>query len=435
MKIEEEKLYICIECIKNPYLINKLKSKKGIYNCAICENDGKGIALNELVSKIEGVFSESYQLTPENPEGHEYYLQKIGEWYRKGDEADFIISELLGVDEDSELTNMILEHFDLSMFNMYEDQNDEFMFEQKKIVDHNYKFSWNKYINSIENESRFFNKFALEILDDLFNNIQNYKNESNNSIIRIIDKSTPIYRARSKFNFKDIVDIIEDLPNSLGIPKNTGLGRMNFSGIRAFYGSLDPSTCINEIRPDVDSYTIMGEFKLLRKLTIIDLSDLSEFYINDSMFDPDYVKNQQKAKFLEYLIKEISKPIEKNKEEKEYLPTQVLSEYLCNHANLKLDGIIFNSSRDKDSNKNIVIFNRSCEIRNDFKYSIIERYDYDFPNDIHISKKKRDINPVNNEIIDMDTFTEDSLELENVIISEIESVSYKEKRHSVKEEE
>ena len=49
-------------------------------------------------------------------------------------------------------------------------------------------------------------------------------------------------------------------------------------------------------------------------------------------------------------------------EEREYLPTQVVAEYLASSSGPDLDGTIFNSSQTGGDGSNLVLFNRACAV-------------------------------------------------------------------------
>jgi hypothetical protein len=114
---------------------------------------------------------------------------------------------------------------------------------------------------------------------------------------------------------------------------------MNPSGISYFYGSEDMGTCKKEVRPKPGEHVIYGQFRTKRELSIIDLSE-KVFIGAKSVFDPDYDHAYNWASsFVESFVEEISKPIDPAEAPIEYMPTQILCEYI---RKLGYDGVAFN---------------------------------------------------------------------------------------------
>ena len=129
---------------------------------------------------------------------------------------------------------------------------------------------------------------------------------------------------------------------------------MNAEGIPVFYGALDERTCVAEIRAPVGSYVVLGEFELLARVSILDLTALSIPYSGVSHFDPDYTEVRSREKFLLEWVQEISRPVIPQEEAREYLASQVVADYLANRVDPRLDGMIFNSSQTGGAGRNLV---------------------------------------------------------------------------------
>jgi hypothetical protein len=179
-------------------------------------------------------------------------------------------------------------------------------------------------------------------------------------LIEPLNKGTKIYRARinnknRKFTHKDLTS-----PPA----ENSGNNRMSPAGISFFYGGMTPEVCIHEVRPDISEYVTIAEFELIQDVSILNLA--IEFEERKSIFNPDYNFNYEEylKPFLEYFVKDISKPIRKTDNEIEYIPTQVFTEFIKS-INFKeqydgkndvfIDGIQFHSSIMKEG-VNLVLF-------------------------------------------------------------------------------
>ena len=78
-----------------------------------------------------------------------------------------------------------------------------------------------------------------------------------------------------------------------------------------------------------------------------------------SYFDPEFRTRSDRAAFLRSFVDEISKPVMPRDEKFEYLPTQVVSEYLASCVEPRLDGLVFPSSQTGGHGRNIVLFNHA----------------------------------------------------------------------------
>ena len=81
-----------------------------------------------------------------------------------------------------------------------------------------------------------------------------------------------------------------------------------------------------------------------------------------SHFDPEYSVRKGRTAFLRRFVREISQPVMPDDEALEYLPTQVVAEYLSQKAEPRFDGIIYPSSQMGGSGENVVFFNHSSRV-------------------------------------------------------------------------
>ena len=130
--------------------------------------------------------------------------------------------------------------------------------------------------------------------------------------------------------------------------------RMSAGGISAFYGAFDEKTLLAESRNQGDEYKTgtIGTFETRRELLLVDFTTLPEF---PSMFKPKSREIRAGLIFIKNFIKDLTSPIKKDgREHIEYVPTQVVAEYLRfiykNKDNEKIDGIIYESARNPGSN-------------------------------------------------------------------------------------
>jgi len=158
-----------------------------------------------------------------------------------------------------------------------------------------------------------------------------------------------MYRARQHKKGEKVKSCKDIGP--LSPTKAKSANRFSPPGIPMFYGSKKRSTAILEVidRKRKSQIVTSALFKNIKPLTLIDLRKIPEL----SIFDLDKAEFYEESKFLNRFAKLISKKIKKGGSQHfEYVPTQVITEYfrhvLSNEYDIRIDGLIYNSSIVKD---------------------------------------------------------------------------------------
>lgn len=166
-----------------------------------------------------------------------------------------------------------------------------------------------------------------------------------------------IYRVRPIYAEQDKEDIRKNPNKELGkIPEDkleyTRNNRFSPIGISYGYFAFDKKTALIESRVKINDEVGIGEFKLDTSLKLIDFRDkkISE-YLNPFSNSLD-INLYCNASFVKAFIKDIAKPILEDDSLLEYVPTQIMAEYIWS---IGYDGFIFDSSQKKGG-ENIVIF-------------------------------------------------------------------------------
>ena len=155
--------------------------------------------------------------------------------------------------------------------------------------------------------------------------------------------------------------------------------RFSPTGISYMYVASDVKTAISELFSDVQKIYAVGEFILEKNLKLINLrkSNIAreiKGYINpfsDEFDSSVYCASEEVKKF----VNEIQKPIDDMSKNLEYLPTQILSEYI---RSLGYDGFIYDSSKNNNG-YNIVLFDDKVTFkRHNFKSVCIDLKISDF---------------------------------------------------------
>lgn len=151
---------------------------------------------------------------------------------------------------------------------------------------------------------------------------------------------TRIYRAR-------IDKVKHSTIQELGAPlcrKACYSNRMSPAGISMLYGAMDAHTAMAEVGKVEDGKILsLASIELTPEIQVVDFSRLPAA---PDFFDLDQSPRRYLCQFLRSFVQELNAPIEKDGQEHiEYVPTQVLTEYL--KTTMLIDGMVFPSARHR----------------------------------------------------------------------------------------
>ena len=362
---------VCYVCVGDEFLNREIQLEGQNEHCSFCGCLRKTVSLEEMSDQIHEILQEHFYLTSSEPEGLDYLLAKEGLWERPGEPVENVIADIAQLNE--EIAKAIREclsdqHGYCAVRDGEEDPYaDDALYEENRIDDWEFQETWNAFREEITSRSRFFSQHAQEALDEIFGEIDTLSSFGGTPVIRDIsptDDERYIFRARVSFSDKELEEILSAPVKQIGPPpsRRAKAGRMNAAGISVFYGAIDKETCIAEARAPVGSYVVLGRFEVIRPVRLLDFDTLTKVYVEGSHFDPNYHTGRSRAAFLRRLVHEISRPVMPRDEEFEYLPTQVVSEYLAARVEPRLDGIVFHSSQTAGEGRNLVLFNHACGV-------------------------------------------------------------------------
>jgi hypothetical protein len=120
--------------------------------------------------------------------------------------------------------------------------------------------------------------------------------------------------------------------------------RMSPQGISMFYGSSDAITAVAEIAGHgVEPLAVIGRFVTNRDLTVVDFTARPT---TPSPFDRARRREFRMSSFLGSFVEAITAPvIPDGRQHVEYVPTQIVTEYLRRVADVTLDGFVLPSSQ------------------------------------------------------------------------------------------
>ena len=341
--------FVCANHLQNNFINKKIKEvgDKGI--CSYCNKKRIVVELSEILKLI--VIGIEYLF--EDPNDSRYY-NKDGEHGFDGNTFDFYdlwyedYLDLRIVDD--QLIENIYSYLSNDSLYCY---IDEYTSESDYLDS-----IWTEFKDTVKHKARFVFHFKdlfkgsdysdpIDILNKVQNSILKY------NLISELPTNTILYRARQHSKPKEISKAYEMASAPILLSKANG--RMNPAGISMFYCSRNKDLTLKEVVDFKDAqrpYYTTVIFRNNEKLRLVDLSFLPEL---GSVFDETTNRERETLTFLKDFIDDISKPIDYNDSIIEYIPTQIVTEYIRFNPKLNVDGIIYPSSKDS-SEYNIVIF-------------------------------------------------------------------------------
>ena len=374
---EEEVSYICYRCIDDEFLSDEVRESGRCRGCAYCGEVGETWTLLTLANRIHVALQEHFEVTSIDPDDHSDIMVRLGltQWEREGEHVTHVIADMAGLTEATaiDLTNLLRKiHYS------YPDEKEgalnpygyDAFYEERAPDTDEFVNTWDKFRHDIQSRARFFNERAKEALTEIFGDLYEHKTTSAGSLFWEAgpgDSEGFFWRACNALSEEHLKVILESPASEIGPPPSESAlsGRMNPIGIPVFYGALDKSTCVSEIRPPVGSYVVLGKFELRRKVILLDLDALEKIRVNVSYFDSEYSIRRARAAFLRHLVGEVSRPVMPQDENAEYIATQTVAEFLANVVSPRLDGIVFWSSQTGSVGRNVVLFNHARGVERD----------------------------------------------------------------------
>jgi hypothetical protein len=373
----EDDSYVCHDCIGEPYLKEETNREGFEETCNYCGEEQHCIRLSDLAPRVESVFWENYEIGDEC----DLYDDKDRRYTeQEGESFEIIVQNLLesndGISNDEFVGNVIdymKEHRSYDPKDPDSITFDEF-FTEKYPDTYWVRKSWGDFKKTLKHERRFFLNDFEELLQSFFGDLLDKVNWDGELAIKVVipkssdigcpgDKWSSFYRARHVKDTDEIGRVLKDPYNQLGPvpPKKATPGRMNPAGIPFIYGSENPETCLKELRMTTGERAVVVKYKLLHQIKVLDLTACERFYLENSPFNPKYLEEASQKSFLNSFHNEVSIPISEHDAPIDYLPTQVVAEFLS--QKLGLDGMIFRSAQGEDDDeKNIVLFSHAIAL-------------------------------------------------------------------------
>ena len=382
---------LCYQCVGEPYLKNEIRCEGSESVCSYCGRRANAYNVSCVSKRIDQAFKDHYERTEACPDEQEVARlterYEDYEWTRSGEPVVAAISDAAEIQEcvardiqrklEHEYEELERSHKNFETEYAAESHYEKITFYSTPDLEtlqrnpdfEHWETLWDTFVHSILYEQRFFNTKANKILHDVFDGLQDLFQRSHRELILNFGPShrfrNSVYRART---FQDPADIQKAVcrPDlGLGPPPEhlSTSGRMNVEGIPVFYGSNQRDLAVIEARPIVGGYSISVEFEFVRDVRLLNLSALYSSRADGSIFDRSFRNRQLKSAFVKTLCDRLCVQISPFEVPSEYLPIQVVAEFLAAHRELRIDGILYPPIQDqKGSGQNIVLFHESSRV-------------------------------------------------------------------------
>ncbi len=358
---------VCWHCIGEPRVRAEIRDGQPPRPCSFCGFRRRAISLEDLATRVKQPFE---MVVGQAPAG---YVVRDGnpDWAPDGEYPSFLLTEMLQGDDEAigrELVAILAErsrrHVNDGGFDWYDDTSDGYIILDAE--DDWFGRSWQGFCDEIKHHRRFFLDQSAQVLDEIFGPVLRQEWPPGGAM-RTIGPGTEhrhVFRGRTAHDRSAQISIYRERLRQLGAPAPgvAGSGRMNAAGISVFYGSFDRDTCVAELRTPVGGHAIVGRFEILRPLTVLDLTLLEQEPEPLSYFDPQYSERMAYSAFMRGFHAEVRRAIVPGRETLDYLPTQVIAEYLWSRTDPAVDGIIFGSAQITETANNVVLFPDSATV-------------------------------------------------------------------------
>jgi RES domain-containing protein len=319
-----------------------------------------------------------------NNYGHGHYNNNTD--YFDGDDLTTIVEDVTG-SVDYELAEAVARrliegdptHWDFDE-PFFSDEATFVRLTDENLLFNEHNLQWEQFCRGIMHGRRFFNADAKGLLEAIFTGIHLQKSTTRSApvyAIRPSDKLARVFRARVTSDAAERQKMLDAPALNLGPPpdRKRQPGRMNPSGIQAFYGAFDIDTCVAELRPAVGTIVASAEFEITEELWVLDMTQFTAPLKEPNLFAKDHHRRVTQWRFMQSFEKEISRPISRHDEHLDYIPTQVVAEFLSNHLAFeaggktrRIEGIVFRSAQ-RPAGKNIVILGGAANVEHNPKRS------------------------------------------------------------------
>ncbi len=354
---------VCQECFGNAGLKLRVVQAAGQSSSGKCQFHPRrrGITVSAVASIVDEVARENYHGgVPDD------YDEPSG-----GLELNDLIFELTGPEDDDVAEALKAELIEQDDYWPPDGEeafyDEEYVYHRIEIGTAGYGRLWEDFEKHLMYEQRFFSADAFDRLKQIFEGVEKQTDAARNCPVYMIQpkgEQSIFYRARIIHEHSEIDRFREDVAGALGPPpdRKRTAGRLNPSGVTAFYGAFDPDTCVAELRPPVGTRVALSQFTITEAICVLDTTRFAGKPRPSNLYKEGSVRQAAQWNFMRNFMAQISRPVRPGEEHLDYIPTQAVAEFLANHLEVevggkkrKIDAIIYASAQNRGAGKNIAI--------------------------------------------------------------------------------
>nr|WP_162308429.1 RES domain-containing protein [Bradyrhizobium symbiodeficiens] len=226
---------------------------------------------------------------------------------------------------------------------------------------------WPGLANSFKTDALFFSPTAANNLASFFDGINELKTNEGRSLVVDAGPGTDfhtLFRAQI-FPSHDKLKAALGRPDiHLGSPRSRLAidGRMSGQGILAFCATNNLKAAIAGTRPSAGSRIAVGQFEIIRKLRLLDLTVIDNVRITGSLADFGLAGRTEVAVFLRSLSARLAQSVMFDAEPSEYLAAEAMVHFLLTEASVPIDGIIFPSGHSVRDALGVLLFHGASSV-------------------------------------------------------------------------
>ncbi len=351
---------VCAKCFEDYAIQDFIRASASERKCSYCGRRSKkpiAVPMNDVLELIgEGLGCEYADPAEQNPWDE-------GEYVFPTMDSRELFDEIGPIAQNDDVHEEIVKAFSDRMWN----EKDLFGLWEGDAL----RYGWKYFVKAVKYQRRYVflrpkkkgpSDSEVPTPDKMLDRIGQVINEV--ELVRTMDAGTRWFRARVHSPAEKYTSAA-DLGTVPRKASRSSSNRMSPAGIPMFYGAEDEATAIAETyapNSGVPATVTVAKFLTARDAYVVDLTALPVF---PSLFDDGRRHLRAPVSFLLSFVKDLAKPIKKGRALIEYVPTQIVTEYLRHifrtEAGHRVRGVIYQSARN-GGGKCCVLFvrNKQC---------------------------------------------------------------------------
>lgn len=361
--------HICADCIGEPVLRNLvLGAASSEYTCDYCSSGFPAAEIWYVAEQCDEVLETFYEVSSQTMAVVHFDRTPAG------DDLATTIENLAKVPQAA--VDDIVESLQFMWYDRdtgeYKYGDDEPWFVLRTRLESPLSAEWTDMEISLRHEARYLNPKVDQFMESIFGGIENDVTADGTMVLVNAGPGSAyesFYRARVFQSDQGLLNALQHPERFLGAPA-AGIGaggRMNAAGQPAFYGSTNAPTALAEVRPPVGSSVVVAKFSVIRPLKLLNLALLGQMQLPEaaSLFDKGTERAAQRRDFLQALSERMIAPVMPESQDRNYLVTQVVADYLAMYPQASIDGIVYPSVQRSGGahgaiGENIVLFHKAA---------------------------------------------------------------------------